>query len=78
MIAQISETTFRHRREIATFQDAVARGLTSADISADLMLIDWLESMVAVPVPEPEPRQVAQPNWYRLGFAGIEDAEGRN
>lgn len=76
MIEQISETTFRHRCEIATFQDAVARGLTSADISADLMLIDWLESMVAVPVPEP--RQVAQPNWDRLGFAGIEDAEGRN
>lgn len=78
MIEQISEATFRHRCEIATFQDAVARGLTPADISADLMLVDWLESMVAVPMPEPDPRPVAQPNWDRLGFAGIEDAEGRN
>jgi hypothetical protein len=23
-------------------------------------------------------RPIAQPNWERLGFAGIEDAEGRN
>jgi len=78
MIEQIHEGEFRHRCQMATFLDAAKRGLTPADMSADLMLVDWLESMVAVPMPEPDPRQVAQPNWDRLGFAGIEDAEGRN
>lgn len=78
MIEQISEREFLHRCQMATLRDAAARGLTGAAMSADMRLVDWLESMVAVPMPALEPRPVAQPNWHRLGFAGPEDAAGRN
>lgn len=68
MIEQISEGEFRRRCQMATWDDGAARGLTVAEMSADLALVDWLESMVAVP--EPQPREAVLHDWDRSGLAG--------
>ena len=45
---------------------------------ADLTEWETVADVAATVARLAAPRRVAQPNWQRLGFAGAEDAAGRN
>ena len=71
------------RCKLSCMRDAERHGLTIEETARELRFARWLESVAnsrpAPPAPAPtNPHAVAQPNWHRLGFAGPEDAEGRN
>ena len=82
------------RCRLSCWRDAERHGLTIEETARQLREAAWLEMVAETapatplppaggagggPVSEPaNPHAVAQPNWHRLGFAGPEDAEGRN